>query len=80
MEIGKLYRFAGDLCPLFFKGYKNLFFCMDGTVKQLEDNAFVVLLENHDRMSKILVPDGTVGIVYTDCLQGISDEFDVVEE
>ena len=71
MEIGKLYRFAGDRCPLFFKGYKNLFFCMDGSLKQLEDNTLVVLLDQHGRMSKILVPDGTVGIVYTDCLEKV---------
>lgn len=71
MEIGKLYRFAGGHFPSFFEEHKYFFFCMDGSAKELEDNTLVILLEKHDRMSKILVPDGTVGYVYTDCLEQV---------
>ena len=41
-------------------------------IEDLEDNILVLLLEHHDRMSKILAPDGSVGYVYTDCLKEVT--------
>jgi len=72
MEIGKLYRFTGGHFPSFFEEHKYFFFCLDGSTKDLEDNILVLLLEHHDRMSKILAPDGSVGYVYTDCLKEVT--------